>query len=338
MEIGSTVTVGTISTEKSFLPRSIKMGLKTEVFGKVFNIFEFWTRVQGMQGILQHLSIDKHLVHRILSGEKVDGETLLKISEAIKSLPRKIKMNPISRDHDKSEPNREPESFESSVSLRMFGYDVAHWLVDGEKLESLLKETDLVKISEIAKKLSSEEGLDIGMQKSVGLTGSLVVPTIAGIPLTLNSTVFLHAEIDGAVKVSAPSSSLSLLASSSKSIPSFTSSISIKPNIAFNGHVTLGTHVGPIKVFTGIKVSSESSRLSEYFSASVSYDSSTKKSEMKFSLPMSKETLLNLTVVPLNSFSISPSTKSGKYYFEMKVVSNNFTKTENETIFKSKVS
>ncbi len=337
LEMGATFSVGTISSEKSFLPRSVKVGLKTEMFGKVYNIFELWTRSQGVQGVLQHFITDKKLLHRLLSGEKVDGESLKKIYESILSLPEKIKQKSISRDQDASEPNHEPESLESSIALRVFGYDVAHWLFDGEKLKSILKEANNYKISETIEKLRSSSGLEMTVQKSIGLTGSFVVPTITGIPLTLNTTMLFHSEIDGAVKVSISKDALTEFFSKPYSVPSFTSSIAIKPKFSFNGHVMLGAHVGPIKTLTGIDVTCDSAWSQNHFTASVSYDSKSAKSEMKFSLPESHTVLHNSSIVPVNIFEIVPAPKSKENIFEVKVVSNNLTSTVNESVIKSKV-
>ena len=362
MEAGASASLSAISSEQSFLPRALQLGIKAELFGHVYNIFELWTRAQGVQALLADALLDKHLAHKIGAAVNADrSEYSLSsiLKETAKVIERLAARSSKSRKTAQTQ-GEAAESFESSAALRIFGYDVAHWMLDAAQIKVLTQATSLSNsdFASIVTSLLSNEGLTVNIEKSYVVTGAFLVPTMAGIPIAVNTTMFAQADITGAVKLAIPSSAASKSAGSI-SIPSFTASVAIKPHIAVHGHVLLGTYIGPIKAHTAIHAaavvmaansvsgsnaipsSSEGKETDgEFYSAKISYDATRMKSEISFGLPSNANVHLvaNATIVPVNAFAVIPESSSGMHAFDIKEVKNNFTATKNASIFKFKVS
>ena len=255
MEAGASASLSAISSEQSFLPRALQLGIKAELFGHVYNIFELWTRAQGGQALLADALLDKHLAHKVGAAMNPDSRdysvmTFLKeAGEVIDRLAARSSKSPQTGQNQRYA----PESFESSAALRIFGYDVAHLMLDAAQSNVLTQAPSQSNsnIAGIVASLLSNEGLTVNIEKSYVITGAFLVPTMAGIPIAVNTTMFAQADIAGAVKLAISSPAASESAGSSL-IPSFTASVAIKPHIAVHGHILLGAYIGPIKAHTAI--------------------------------------------------------------------------------------
>ena len=172
-------------------------------------------------------------------------------------------------------------------------------------------------------------------QKSLAMTGSIVIPTPAGIPITLNTTLLGQAFISGGIKFQMDTSLSSLLSTvthlSDLTVPSFSANLALQPQISFNGHVMLGAHVGPLKVQTGAQISALSAMQDDYFSIQCAYNSQNKKLDVKMSLPSKQQIVLDSSLVPSNVFTVCPSESSNQYTFDVKEVRNCITSTQSDS-------
>ncbi len=251
-------------------------------------------------------------------------------------LPEKLYKPDWSADVDESEPSHEPESFSASIVLRLFGMDAAFSNVNGEHLRSFLKGVPS-KLPEIADTLKN--GWEVEVSKAYVLTGSLIIPTIVGIPVSLNSTLMIKTEFESLIKAQLSPSILENKKLELKSLSkmSINGAISIIPKIYISAHVRVGCDVTFMRTQTVLYSSVKSMWKDEPFTTTFSYDGERKTASVKVSMPETTKMIVNATVVPVNMISVPVAMSRSKHIVQCREISNNLAGAKNTSIAKIKV-
>lgn len=189
MGVGASVDTTVIYSQNSFLPRSGRLNVTGEIFGKNFNIFELSARQENIDLLLEHNFGPKGLFNTATSQELYDMFTNTVADKGNvgtrgrRSLRTDItQFNKIIKTSPKKENLRD---IELDISLKLFGSEM-YFLSLGDDLP--LDPKDFIKkLKAIGEKLlTSAKGFDeIYEFRSLFLDAELVYPTGIGFPLRL---------------------------------------------------------------------------------------------------------------------------------------------------------
>ncbi len=174
LNAGGTMEGSLIFSESSYLPRSANLNLSLNVFGENLNLFEVGARAEGFEELVEDIFgpdgyFREDTLHKVLVGLRRDKRQAYEEGGSLQTSP--------AASFQQSFNELRPSSPRGRWRLRMFDKDVRYGGFDG--LEQLRRSLGAL----------GAAGEDIGdvrfSRSSVFLDGGIVLPTAAGLPLTV---------------------------------------------------------------------------------------------------------------------------------------------------------
>ncbi|XP_064625366.1 vitellogenin-like [Lineus longissimus] len=241
LRFGAALDLSYVPTQKSILPQSGVVRLNTLVLGYDINVFEAGLYTEGLQTL-----VEKFLgPHGSLRASKSAFDVLkprVKRSdkESIDSIKTKLNVKP-----------REPESPKGSVYIKLFGSELRFFTLGRDFITDIMK-AGVVSIKDIETELRN--GKAVNIHKTVILEdGILKVPTMLGLPLTLNLTAAAHVHVRGQVNVTV-TPSLFQAKRPGQTPTEAIAGINVTPKVIVNVIATMGIHTPFIRTGALLKV------------------------------------------------------------------------------------
>ncbi|XP_033100289.1 vitellogenin-1-like [Anneissia japonica] len=234
-QAGGTIEMNTIFTPGNLLPRSANTKLNLNILGKSLDVFEFGYRAEGLTNVLEKMFAPEGFWYKRTnlmnflkrSTRSITGESL---EEMIKQ-----KVKPFTS---------EPEPSQGYTWFKIFGQEMSYEAFNKEFFKSILTEG---KIRTNFKDLETQlrEPQTFNWNKGMLLLDyQRQVPTICGMPLSLNITMASIVTLEGEVMMRVTPFMLS------KNPTDIASNIKIKPRMALNVVSKMGIDCTLIK--TGV--------------------------------------------------------------------------------------
>ncbi|XP_076440191.1 uncharacterized protein LOC143279842 [Babylonia areolata] len=179
--LGATFESNTIWSSSSFLPRSAMVNLTVDMFGHSVNLLELGGRVQGLEYLLQtYFGADS------TSNEGGYGQTnAVKTAKLVRT---------------KANYGKVKDDLRGQLYMRVFGNELAYGVLDGSGIRKLREGKAQSFFDDLAKKLMKDGQVSF-TQSAVFLDTTIIIPTVAGLPLNLTINGSASLELQASQKM-----------------------------------------------------------------------------------------------------------------------------------------
>lgn len=192
--LGSAVDTSVIYSQRSFLPRSLKMNVTGNLFGNAFNFFELSARQENLESVIEHYFGPRGFFNRLSKQELYDEfmKEFAGNSRSKRALPQDLAQ------FDKSvklssEYNREPDV---DLSVKVFGTEL-YFLSMSHNIPSTPSEFLKLLAKESQKGLDALKNFNYNFENhALWLDSEMVYPTALGLPFKLSATGASAVKVD----------------------------------------------------------------------------------------------------------------------------------------------
>ncbi|KAG5666411.1 hypothetical protein PVAND_014440 [Polypedilum vanderplanki] len=190
--LGSSIDTSFIYSQRSFLPRSIRLNVTGNVFGNSFNFFELSARQENLESVIEHYFGPQGIFSRLSQQELYDG-----IKKEFSNRQKRAILQDLAQ-FDKSvklshEYNREPDV---DVSMKVFGNEL-YFLSMSQNLPSTPSEFIKFMAQELQKGVDALKDFNYNFENhALWLDSEIVYPTALGLPFKLTATGASAVKVD----------------------------------------------------------------------------------------------------------------------------------------------